>query len=491
MRRRPLVLAFLGVVAGVILASLLGIVSLRPGPVIGIACSLAMLLLFQFTGIRGGTFMGLSALFFLGIILYSASYFNPGELYARLGNLESVKGEVVTYPIKTGKGREFTLQPEDYPGKLKVFIAEGARTRLNYGDELTVTGDFMVPKKFEGFNYREYLRKEGIWGVVYGARIEELDGGYGNPILELGWGLRKIVSGRIENLFPKRGSFLKALLFGTREALKEKTESYFNSTGLAHLLAASGLHLGILIGASWWIASKLGLNRGKIYLVSLPLVFLYLTTVRFKLPLLRASLIYLFGGAHLLLKEKGLILDDWYDRYQALAAAALILTLLNPESVTTVGFQLSFGATFAIALLFRPIEEFLPLQPDYLRGIFAASLAAQLGVAPVLAVHFHRAHFWAPLVNLLAIPGVTAILYLGILALVFGYPIPGLSAIIWLEKKIILIFQTAIRELAALPFSEVKLPTVTSLGLVSYLIFFYWLKRRLEKGKRTNEGFQN
>jgi len=201
--------------------------------------------------------------------------------------------------------------------------------------------------------------------------------------------------------------------------------------------------------------------------------------VGFKLPLLRASLIYFFGGAHFYLKERGQILDDWYDPYQGLASAALLLVIINPNAISTAGFQLSFGATFAITQFLQPIKKNLPLKPDYLGGILAASLAAQLGVIPVLVVHFHQIHPWAPIVNLVAIPGVSAILYLGILSLALGKIVIISPVLIWLETRLISAFQWAISKLSTVPLTQIQLPSVTPLVLLSYFILVYWIKRRL------------
>jgi competence protein ComEC len=233
----------------------------------------------------------------------------------------------------------------------------------------------------------------------------------------------------------------------------------------------------------WWALTRFGLDRGKIYLFSLPGIFLYLLVVGFKLPLLRASLIYLFGGAHFYLERKGLILSSWYDRYQALATAALLLLLLEPEAISTAGFQLSFGATFAIALFIEPIENALKLKPDYLSGILAASIAAQIGVGPVLAVHFGQIHPWAPVANLFAVPAVTLVLYFGLLLLGFG----GLNFIGFTVTKltalIISLTESVVRTLSKLPLATIGVPSVTPLALLSYLILVLWF--RLKLGEST------
>lgn len=483
MERRPLVLIFLSLTAGIILASIIEVKTTPLWSIIGTLTCLMGLSIAEIFELRIRTGIVIIGVALLGVALYGANYFEPDNLYTQLASIKTVSGKVTSYPVKTQSGTELILEPTEYRGKLKILLSKDNSLDLNYGDHLTVKGEFQVPPAFNDFDYREFLRKKKIWGVVYRGEVMEAQRGFANPFLELGWTIRKFLTVRINEVLPKRGNFLRALLFGTRDALNDSTEKSFMKTGLAHLLAASGLHLGIILGASWWLVTKLGFGRETTYLISLPLVCGYLIIVGFKLPLLRASVIYLFGGAHLWLKKAGIILDDWYDHYQALAGAALFLVIINPESISSVGFQLSFGATFALALFFRPIQRALPIKPDYLSGIIGASISAQLGVSPVLAVHFGQIHPWAPIINLLAIPAVTAILYLGIAATIFGQGIAGLSWLGFLTSKTILLFRGAIRKISALPLARVQLPTPTPLFLLSYLILLYWFKQKLDKDR--------
>jgi hypothetical protein len=88
------------------------------------------------------------------------------------------------------------------------------------------------------------------------------------------------------------------------------------------------------------------------------------------------------------------------------------------------------------------------------------------------------------LVNLIAIPGVTAVLYLGILALTVGQGIGFLSLIGPLTSKVIIVFRNLVRNISVLPLAAVKVPSPTPLFLISYFILVYWLKRRLDCRER-------
>ncbi|MFP4136673.1 MAG: ComEC/Rec2 family competence protein [Candidatus Acetothermia bacterium] len=491
MKRRPMVLVFLGLVSGILLGIFLKVHTVPAWSLGGIGASIIVFVSSSLDRYRLKTAAIFTGLAFFGIALYGASYFQPASVDTTPEALNRATGRVVTYPVTSKQGTELVLEPEGYRGRIKVFSEGDTGKKIDYGDRLTISGDFRTPKSFRGFDYGEYLRKKDIWSVIYDAEIVSSQPGYANPAMELGWWVRKRISRQILKQNEDQGEFLVALIFGARDLLAEDVERAFTETGLAHLLAASGLHLGLILGVTWAILNWLGMDRGKIYLSSLPLVFMYLLTVGFKLPLLRASVIYLFGGAHFYLEKKGVILSDWYDRYQALASAGLLLALYDPQGVTTAGYQLSFGATFAIALYFDPIRERLPERPHYLFGILAASLAAQLGVGPVLAAHFHRVHPWAPLTNLVAIPWATGILYLGLLSVPLGnLPLIG-PGIINLEKTAIRGFKWVITMLSEVPLTSLEIPAVTSTGLLSYFLILFWLKWRMSRGgKRETLGLR-
>ncbi|MFW6049011.1 MAG: ComEC/Rec2 family competence protein [Candidatus Bipolaricaulota bacterium] len=482
MRRRPLLAVLIGLSTGITAARLIG---LTAPPFWAVPLAVAIFLASIPLERRGEDKMAgtaviviLSAL--LGASYYSATYFDPSDLYPELHDLSHAVGTIADFPVEVDGAIEFTVELDDYPGRFKVYTDE--EREVNYGDLLRIEGDFRVPEGSEDFDYREYLRMRKTWGLVYDARLTRLPGKEGNPVMALGWFARKRVFKRIEGSFPENGGFIKAVLFGARDFLNDEDVRAFEVTGLAHLLAASGLHLGILIGGVWLILSWFGLSRRWIYLLSLPLLSAYLLIVGFKFPLVRASLIYLFSGAGFYFQDRGLILSDWYDLYNSLTGAAIFLLLVRPTSLTDVGFQLSFGATFAIAYLFRPIDTNLnPIKPRYVRETLAASLAAQFGVLPIIAVHFNRVHPWGTLLSLFFIPMITIILYLSTLSIGVGNLYFLGSSLSWATSSLIDRFNRGLEWGSTLPLVAVEPGELNSFTLAAYFIFLVWLKRRLSR----------
>jgi competence protein ComEC len=211
--------------------------------------------------------------------------------------------------------------------------------------------------------------------------------------------LRVRLRARIGRSFASDGrarSLVTALLLGERESLAPATVRRLRAAGLAHLLAISGLHVGLLVLPLVALATRVGLRGRVLALVAAPLLALHATLVGAPPSVLRAA-----GMSWLWLAGRALGRDG--DTCNLLAWVAVLLALQDPLLIAAPGYQLSFAATAAIVTL-RP-------------GARALSLCAYAATAPLLALHFGRLTPFAPLTNLLAIPLLPVLLFFAILSL--------------------------------------------------------------------------
>lgn len=333
------------------------------------------------------------------------------------------------------------------PGYLQVFYdhtRDPEYFQIHYGDELIIRAPVRVPTKREEelFDYREYLRRRDIWGVMWVYResqVQIVARRQGSLFLQWGYDLRQMLFAQIERYLSfEQGALLKGLLFGEHESLPEEIEENFRDAGVMHVLVASGANLGMIVALLALIVSWWGFNFTKLYFLAAPAVLIYLFIVGFEVSLLRATAMFFFFTIGFFFAERGWMLKRWVDPLQSLATAALAILLWDPEALFDVGFQLSFAGTLGIllAILYlwpRLAACFrLALQPPHnqtepyraLRGLVffvLVSLAAQLAIAPVLAYHFHRVYLWgAVLGNLVIVPLVTGALWGGIFLLLIS-----------------------------------------------------------------------
>jgi competence protein ComEC len=432
MRRRPLVIVVLAFITGIILG--------------GYCISNFFLLLALAAFFLSLTFILqrisqilsqatlIAAIIATGALLYNHSRLPAEALYSQSLEWGYVQGVVVNYPTSGLERTSFVLKPRDSLGYLQIFYFHPARAEplpIAYSDELRIYSQVEWPEEIDGFNYREYLLQRDIWGTVavWSRReIKLVAPGQGNPILAFGYRTREKLFRFIDRHISHSEAqhpenLLKALLFGERGHLEEEVEAEFRDAGVAHILAVSGLHLGIIVGLLWFALRAVRLSTGKIYLVLIPVVGLYLLVVGFRVSLVRAAIMFAFLALGLVLSERGLILRRWADPYQGLSAAALVILAWEPQALFDVSFQLSFSATLGIIFFTPKLDELLKLlRPRWLRELIVVSLAAQLGVIPFIAWHFQRVYLLALFANLIVIPLVTLVMWGGIAFLLLPLP---------------------------------------------------------------------
>jgi len=395
-------------------------------------------------------------------------------------------------------------------GKVKITIYE-PYVNLKYKDEVLVKKIRLHPpigfQNFNTFNYQSYMQRQGIYvigGVSKGSRVEVLkrtETGIINTLFKI---KDKVLENIDTNLpFPNNG-IIKAIVWGERGLLDRYIIEMFNNSGIAHLLAISGLHLGFIAFASFFLIYKLIfyiqyliIPKGITYYDSRKIaalftifpIFIYAIMVGNRIPTLRAGIMiytYLFA----------IILDRHRDLYNILALAVIILLIWNPLSFYDIGFQLSFiavlGITFCISnFLYNNTEirkeefNFYSFIKKKVFQYLIVSLAASLSVLPIIAIYFNKLIFVSPLSNSIVLPFASFLIPLALFSSFLGLIY---TPLIKLTSWTINIFTSIIFYLAkffsSLPFSYIFISKPSLLILLLYYtalftIFFY--KKRVLK----------
>lgn len=236
--------------------------------------------------------------------------------------------------------------------------------------------------------------------------------------------LRGFLGERVELLYPEdTAGLVRGMILGEREAVPPDAEEAFALLGLAHLLAISGLHVGVFVGAIYALLKGLGLTREKaagIVILFLPLLALLTGAGA---PVIRAALM---AGLSLL----AVILRRWRDGVTFLAVAAWVQLVWNPYQLFQPGFQLSFAVTLALLVAAGPVSRMLPFPWMWLNRLVAVTLVAQLASFPFIIFHFREFSFLSWAVNLVAVPVVSLLVIpLSMAALALGAVHEGLAYI--------------------------------------------------------------
>jgi len=262
------------------------------------------------------------------------------------------------------------------------------------------------------FTYRKYLERKGVYWRVIADNFAGIAVSEGNKAIS---GFQKFRAGllaKVDQLFAEpQAGFMKAILLGYRNDLDKDIREDFAILGLSHLLAISGLHLSILTMMFYWLFLKMGLTKQQtIYLVSLFLVgYMFLTGV--SASVVRATIMTI-------LMFSGLIFKNRFSALQSLGLAVILMTLVKPNWIFDVGFQLSVMITFYIIAFLPLVAGFLPITNKYWKNALALVIVTQLAAFPLVFYYFHQFSILGWLVNLLIVPLFSIlILPIGVMAL--------------------------------------------------------------------------
>ena len=222
--------------------------------------------------------------------------------------------------------------------------------------------------------------------------------------------IRKKIEENLSRLFDgETASLLKALYFGNKNFIQKSTIREFKRAGVLHVLAASGLHIGIIASIPLLIMGFTKINRNVALLVTTLVLLFYLYITDLPVSLFRAFTMFFIYGI-----QRFFDLDS--NIFNTLFLSAMCILSLYPYELYSPGFQLSFGATFGIVLLFNLYRRTLSFLPSLLSNSFALTLSAQIFVYPIIWFHMNEININGIISNVLVIPGIAMTLITSIIA---------------------------------------------------------------------------
>ncbi len=249
---------------------------------------------------------------------------------------------------------------------------------------------------------------------------------------------REAVSGILNRYLPAQASaIMHALLLGRKQNIDREVIGNFQQTGIIHVLAISGLHVGFIVLFLYTALSLLQIPESVRLPVTVLALALFAAIVEFKAPVMRASLMIVL---YMLAKRMRRPVKP----LQLLGLAALILLLWNPRELFMPGFQFSFAAVWGLLYGTRKIESLIPrfrgagrvkrFFNSYVRQPFLASFCAVLATTPLTWYYYGVVQVGAVFFNIAVIPLIGLIVLLGIFLLIAAslphMPVAGVAAIL-------------------------------------------------------------
>ncbi|WP_018478979.1 ComEC/Rec2 family competence protein [Pontibacter roseus] len=327
-------------------------------------------------------------------------------------------------------------QPAEGRVQLSVPHDSERTYELGYGDRLLVKGAPLAvapsanPKQFD---YRAFLANKQVYHRHYlqSHQFQIIGSDPANPVLYWSIHLRRRLDTLLKESIAERREYgiSSALILGVKDELDNAIRTAYANTGTMHILAVSGLHVGLIYGGLMLLLVRFQRsNRQRLVgaLLVLAVLWLYAFITGLSPSVLRAVIMCSIVTVATATRRQRNI-------YNTLAFAAFVLLLYNPYYLLDVGFQLSFLAVLGIVYLqprFYRLITFDGRALDYVWALFTVSLAAQLVTFPLGLYYFHQfpVYFW--LANLVVVPAATAVLYTGVAALALSF-VPLLGSLLF------------------------------------------------------------
>ncbi len=288
--------------------------------------------------------------------------------------------------------------------------------KLKYGDRISFANNLKqvsTPNNPKEFDYKKYLANKNIHFNAYLQTRNwiKLKGNDANPIFKYSYQIRNYAL----NLYKKYGitgnefAVLSALTLGYKEELDDQIKQAYSSTGAMHVLAVSGLHVGIIFVILNNLLFFKKFKQGRIIKAIVIIFFLWAFAFisGLSISVVRASLMFSLAIIGTAINKNASI-------YNTISLSAFILLIHNPLVITDVGFQLSYLAVTSIVYLHPQIYAWFDINDwtlDKIWSITAVSIAAQIGTAPIQMYYFHQFPTYFFLSNIIVIPAAFIIMY--------------------------------------------------------------------------------
>jgi len=502
LRRYPLLLPLLAFVAGILISGFFRLPLAFIIILIGVATALTLLVVFlkKWRNISFFTFLFLA----FGIIFttlqdhrflathYENQTFAPKNIY---------RGKILSNGVPTKKAVRLEVELQASIGNEKASPLSG-KVFLYVPQKLEFQnfrpGDFILfqadlnnidaPKNPYEFDYLNYLNLNQVYAQSYTDKVfitEKIELSAWRYAANLQQRMRQYISQM--NLDAEQESVAQALLLGYKHMLSDDTSRAFSGAGAMHVLAVSGLHVGILYMIVAWL---LRINKRKQHknnfwqvLLTVLIIWGYAFVTGLSPSVVRAATMFSFMALGHLQKRKPA-------SYQSLIISALVLLVYKPNYLFEVGFQLSYAAVFGI-LYIQPKIYHLIEKPKYwltnqIWQITAVSIAAQAVTFPLSLYYFHQFPVLFLVSNLIVIPLAWLIMVYGLSLLTLSmFVMPGA----WLVapfKFLLWLMTQSVRFVEGLPHAVLYKLWVNRLELVFItLLVFVLVEVIFNKSKKA------
>lgn len=403
---------------------------------------------------------------------------------AKSGDSVRITGQVYAAEMKSDHQvlylKENTVQFRKQKfAESKIIIYDKSRQQVKTGNKITAQGEirFYEPARNPGnFDAKKYYERQGIHACMWSDGVKVTDGRVWRIRSALSAFRQKWKKELYKAVGAKRGALLGGIILGDKAGAPPEMKELYQVNGIGHILAISGLHLSFIGLGMYRVLRRLSGSYLAGGIGGILFLSAYILMIGVSVSAVRALVMLLFRvGADMAGRH--------YDTTTALAAAAVVVLLWRPLALSDGGFWLSFGAVFGVTAVLPLLEGYFSgslLSGSRLFKGLCAGASINITILPVLLYCFYEFPPYSLLLNLLVIPLLSAVLFLGMAG-------SAVSVILYLPGKWILTLCGAIldfyewlcRAAAELPGSRIitgqpPFPSVICYYALLFAVLFIW-----------------
>ncbi len=423
-----------------------------------------------------------------GIVLFQNQQYD--NLYKDINNL-SGKGIVVSNKVEKEYKNQYKVKIININGSqkykntyLSLRVDKKLTQEIEYGDEVTFSGDFIEPttrRNFGGFEYKQYLKTEKIIGSINVDNFKVTQHNKANIVFSFSNDCFLKFENVIDNILEKeQAELLKGILLGDSSNIDEDIKEQFRISSISHVLAVSGMHVSYLvIGINLFFKNKAGKNKTKVIII-LFLIF-YMLITGFSPSVVRACTM------EILVLIAGLI-HRRNDTINSLSLSLILILIYNPFLIMNIGLQFSYVGTIGILFFHNNVFKILKdikiknkkwkyrISPkvikitDRIKEILAVAISAQIAIMPIMIYHFNVFGIYFFLTNLIVSVIIGPTIILGIITIFSYMIIPKIAEIIAVSLSFLIKCLIFISNIGELPYSKIYIKTPSISQIFMYYI---------------------
>jgi len=372
--------------------------------------------------------------------------------YDALGDHIIAEGQIKSYGI------DYQLIIDD---KTKILIKKDASTTIESGYyKIEFDKNIFFYQNPNSFNYKSYLHSKGFSDVVKQTELTY-------ELIHI----NKQFKNTLFDNYQKRLShtrhyvYYKSILFNDKSGIEKETLKVFQDNGSSHVLAISGLHIGLLFGFAYGVLRMF--NKRLRRISACIFVVLYVLAINMPISSVRALLMIVFSVVAIYQNRK-------YDLLQTLGFIGYFLLLMNPYIIYHTGFQYSFVAVLIIEVCY---QSFFRSIKSYLLQVILLPIVIQIGMLPLVAYHNNQIHLLSFVAN------IPTVLLIGIVlnGLLISFMIPSITLLNWIDFifDVILTINEWVYSLEQFKLELPSLPVV--MVILFYMMLFLIHERKYRK----------